>query len=358
LQTLLAEFSRQRPHYQFILFTPAWAEPLFDEIPSNVEVVRLPSVPINRSLRIVYQQTAFAMALAQHKLDVFFATATIAPLCMSTPVVLAVQFLQFYETPEVYGSWRTAYLRHFLPWSLRKAARAIIFTEFAKQDLVRYTGVAADKVAVIPHGLSPETWAASEATPAQVAAGSGFNFTGGQPYLVYVSATYGYKNHLRLIRAFAQFKRATGLPHKLLLVGAEIHVPYAALRAEAERAGIGAEVIIAGRVPIAALTYRDATAAIIPTLYETFGFPVLEAMACGCPVITSNIGSMAELAGEAAMLVDPMQENSMTAGITQLLADAPLRQQLIERGRARAAPYTWERSARQTLALLIEAACR
>ena len=138
LQSLVTEFAVQAPHHQYTLFTPAWADPLLPEYPSNLRVVKLANVPTSRSLRILYQQIALPLALSRHHMDVFFATATIAPLLVPVPVVLAVQFIQFYQTPEAYGHLRTAYLRCVLPLSLKKARKAIIFTEYSKGDLVRY----------------------------------------------------------------------------------------------------------------------------------------------------------------------------------------------------------------------------
>jgi glycosyltransferase involved in cell wall biosynthesis len=356
LCSLLSEFARQAPEHEFVLFTPRGVDELVETYPPNVQVVRLRGVPVNRVARAAYQQTALAAAVARARLDVFLATATVAPLLGATPVVLAVQFLQFYDLPQGYGPLRRAYLKALLPLSLRRARRAIIFTETARRDLVRYTGVAPDKVAVVPHGLPSEVWAAAEAVGPGGPGRIGLELTGGRPYILYVSATYGYKNHLRLIRAFAAFKRQTGLPHALLLVGAEVHVPYATLRREAEAAGVGADVIIAGRVKAAALLYLDAALAVVPTLYETFGYPILEALALGCPLVTSNLGSMAELAADAALLADPHDEASLAAALARALTDDDLRRRLVARGRERARAYTWARAAAATLDILAEAA--
>ena len=356
LQSLLAGLSAAAPQHEFVLFTPAWADPLLDAYPENVRVVQATGVPVRRSLRALYQQTGLPAAIAAERLDVFFAPATIAPLPGRTPIVLSVQFLQFYTMPQAYGRARTAYLKLLLPLSLRRARQAIIFTEHAKLDLIQFTHTAPEKVIVIPHGLSSEVWAAARAAsapmPGPIEGRVGLELTGGRPYILYVSATYGYKNHLRLIRAFAALKRRTGLPHVLLLIGSEVHVSYAALRAEAEQTGVARDVIIAGRLEKAIPLYLDASLAAIPTLYETFGFPVLEAMATGCPVVTSNQGSMAELAGDAAVLVDPLDEVALADGMRRALTDEPLRRQLVARGRERAKGYTWQRAAAHTLGVL------
>lgn len=359
LQALLTECSALAPHDQFVLFTPDWAEPLLDNpTPPNVEVAALPGVPVSRTRRIVYQQIALPAAIARHRLDVFLATATVAPLRCPVPVVLAVQFTQFFQWPEAYGWARTAYLRMMLPLSLRKARRAIIFTESARDDLVRWTGVSREKVRVVPHGLAQDLWRRA-AAPSIAGRPAVTALTAGRPYLLYVSATYGYKNHTRLIRAFGVLTRRLAIPHVLLLVGGQVTVSFDVLRDEAERAGVGDRVILTGRLePYDRLVeaYRSADAAVVPTLYETFGFPVLEAMACGCPVVTSHSGSMAELAGDAAVLVDPLDVEALADGMARVLTDTALRERLVARGRERARAFTWQRTAVQTLAVLEEAA--
>jgi len=355
LQSLLAWFSKLAPQNEYLLFTSDWADPLLDEYPPNVQVVKLAGVPKNRTARIFYQQTALPLTLALHHLDVYFATATVAPLLSNTPIVLAVQFIQFYESPEAYGKFRTAYLKMILPLSLHKARQAIIFTESSKRDLIRWTGISAARVNVVPHGLAQDIECLPDIPANRSASESNLPLTNGRPYIIYVSATYSYKNHARLIRAFGQMKRRWNLPHVLLLVGSEVTVPYSELRQVAELVGMADDVIFAGRLdPHEQVTeaYLNADLAVIPTLYETFGFPALEAMACGCPVVTSNCGSMAEVAGDAAILVDPYDIESIAEGMAQVLNDSELRQLLIERGRNHALSFTWKQSAALTLKVL------
>ena len=355
LQSLLTWFSKLAPQNEYLLFTPDWADPLLDEYPPNVQVVKLTGVPKNRTARILYQQTALPLALARHQMDVYFATATVAPLAVKVPVVLAVQFIQFYESPEAYSKFRTAYLKVILPLSLHKARQVIIFTESSKRDLIRWTGISAARVNIVPHGLTQDIECLPDFPANRLASDNNLALTNGRPYIIYVSATYGYKNHARLIQAFGQMKRRWNLPHVLLLVGSEVTVTFSELRRVAELVGMANDVIFAGRLDPhekVTETYLNADLAVIPTLYETFGFPALEAMACGCPVVTSHCGSMAELAGDAAMLVDPYDIESIANGMAQVLHDSELRQSLIERGIKRAASYTWKRSAELTLQIL------
>lgn len=355
LKSLLVEFARQRPNHEFLVYCGNRDQPLFEEWPSNVTPDYLPFAPSSRVLRVPYQQLALAAASRKRTPDVFFATATVAPLFVTMPVVLAVQFLQFREFPGVYGRARSAYLSYFLPLSVRRAAATITFTESAKQQLLELVRVPPDRVKVVHHGLSVRTQAASGSDGRSQAA---CELTGGAPYLLYVSATYGYKNHVRLVKAYAQLKQRSSFPHKLLLVGAEVHVSFRELRELAAECDVEHDVIIAGRVNNVDCLYRHADVSVIPTLSETFGFPIIEAMALGCPVITSNYGSMAELAGDAAVLVNPLDEGSIARGIERVLSDQTLRERLVQQGLARAAQFSWAKSAAETIATIEGAALR
>ncbi len=357
LNELLRCFSLLEPTNQYVVLAPVRAQPVA-YVTRRVRGHPLPLVPRARPLRVLFQQTLLPAAVHASRSDVLFEIATIAPLASPIPVVLAVQFLQFYLMPQAYGPIRAAYLRLMLPLSVRRATRIITFTEAAKRDLVRFTGADATKVAVIAHGLSPSVWRAASAPADDPRLRKGLVLTSGRPYILYVSATYGYKNHRRLVRAFARMKRRSGLPHVLLLVGGEAGVRFDDIRAEARSAGVLDDVVIAGAVSEAARLNRLASLAVMPSLYETFGFPLLEAMACGCPVVATDRGSTAELAGDAGLLVDPEDENELADAMELALTDVRLRDELASRGRARAAPFRWERTAAETLAVLRTAAGR
>jgi glycosyltransferase involved in cell wall biosynthesis len=292
-------------------------------------------------------------------LGAFFATATIAPLLTFTPTVLAVQFLQFYESAEPYGKWRTAYLRCLLPAAVRKASRIIIFSQASKADLIRWTHAREDKVRVVPHGVNEEICPVRDSPKAATYREFGKRLAGGRPYIIYVSATYYYKNHERLIRAFAKLKRKTNVPHVLVFVGSEVNVTYEYLRSVARQEGVESDFVPAGRlgsVLDVAGAYMAADLAVMPSSYETFGYPVLEAMATGCPVVTSNIGTMAELSGDAAVLVDPSDDQSIADGMEKVLLDPACRLDLIAKGNRRVSNYRWDKSVRTTLGIIEECA--
>ena len=159
-----------------------------------------------------------------------------------------------------------------------------------------------------------------------------------------MSAFCPYKNLARLIEAFAQLKPK--FPHKLVFSGSETTiVRQTDLRQIARRLGVEEDVVFVGRISDEELPafYRQAAVLAMPSLDETFGFPVLEAMAFGCPVVTSNLGSMKEIAGGAALLVDPLHVDSIAGGLQRVISDAMLRDAMTEAGRVHSRLFTYQR---------------
>jgi glycosyltransferase involved in cell wall biosynthesis len=354
LRELLTRMPALAPEASFVVLTPDWNAD-FGPLPDTVRLVPVAGVPRSRAARIWFQQTRWRAAVSELNADVFLATATVAPPGARTPVVLAVQFLQFYDYPETYGRARTLYLKLAVPRSVRRARRVIVFTGFQREELRAHMACDAEKIAVVPHGIDHVSLA-SPAPPADVEALRAL--TGGRPYVVYVSATYGYKNHLGLIAAFGRLKAAHTLPHALVLVGAEVDVTREQLRAAAADVGVASDVVVAGRLPSVAAAYQAADLCAFPSLYETFGFPALEAMAAGCPLVASDRGATAELCGDGAILADATDAAAFAGAMARALIDRTGRGALVARGRDRAASFTWARSAEQTLAVLRGAAGR
>jgi glycosyltransferase involved in cell wall biosynthesis len=167
-------------------------------------------------------------------------------------------------------------------------------------------------------------------------------------FVLYAGNNKPHKNLERLITAFGLLKERPGHEDvKLLIIGDEVN-KYGALRRTVEAAGVRQDVRFFGFVPVGTLgaLYRLADAFAFPSLYEGFGLPPLEAMACGTPVVTSRISSLPEVVGDAALLVDPYQVEDIACAHERVLGDAALRADLVARGRARVQQFSWERSAR------------
>jgi len=210
--------------------------------------------------------------------------------------------------------------------------------------VIRLLGADPGRVRVIPYAPSEAFRPASEG-PERLATAYGVR----APYFLYVGTIEPRKNLARTLRAFARV--APSLPqHQLVLVG-DLGWKYEEVLAEARRPDLAHRVLLPGYVPEEdlPLLYSHALAFVYPSLYEGFGFPVVEAMACGAPVLTSRSSSLTEIAEGAAVLVDPLDEKALAEAFAALAADAGLRRELRAKGLARAATFTWDRTGRETV---------
>jgi glycosyltransferase involved in cell wall biosynthesis len=171
------------------------------------------------------------------------------------------------------------------------------------------------------------------------------------PYALFLGKLEPRKNVMRLLEAFAKFRHDTGSDTRLLLAGNRTSVT-PAIGAQIERLGLAEAVIQPGYVPtdLLAALYSAARMFLLPSLWEGFGIPIVEAMACGTPVLTSNVTCLPEIAGDAALIVDPTSTDSMADGLAELDGSEELRRTLVARGFERARQFSWENSARDTLA--------
>lgn len=235
----------------------------------------------------------------------------------------------------------------------RRAKRVIAVSRHTAREVEELYGVPSERIAVVHHGVSPRFY--PDADPEAFARLRARLGLPGEPYLLFVGGAAPRKNHETLWRAYAQQARV-GEAYRLVAVGNPRHRS-GSLQATADRLGIGHRVVVTGPVPAddLRLLYSHADCFVFPSRHEGFGFPVLEAMACGAPVVTSRTTSLPEIAGDAALLVDPTSAEEMGEAIRRVLSDAALGDRLRQRGFARAKQFTWEAAARRTLQVYKEA---
>ena len=291
-----------------------------------------------------------------HPPDVLFIPAHVlplgAPLQRRTRTVVTIHDLGYLHFPEAHTRAQRLQLRLSTLWSARAATHLIAISAATRDDLVRFTGIQADKVSVVHHGVSPRFRPVDDLERlAAVRARYGIS----APYVCYVGTIQPRKNLLRLIEAFAQGAREQ-TPVQLVIAGKRGWLSDAIERRAAEL-GITEWVRFIGYVDdddLPALL-SGALAFTFPSLYEGFGMPVLEAMACGTPVLTSTTSSLPEVAGDAALLVPPDDTAAIAAALAQLISDAALRSTLRKRGLQHVAQFTWARCATQTHGVLVRA---
>ena len=276
------------------------------------------------------------------------------PAHVPCPSVGTVHDFSMLHVAGKYDRLRGGYIGHVLPRLTRRLTRVITVSESSRRDVVRHGGVPEDRVHVIPHGVDHARFRPGDrASAAATAARYGVR----GPYVVYVSRLeHPGKNHVGLVHAFERL-HALGRPHQLLIAGADWSGAEAVHRA-IEASPARAAIVRAGFVRAEDLPdlYRAARLMVFPSLYEGFGMPLLEAMACGTPVACSDTSSLPEVAGDAAAFFDPASADSIADAMDRVLRQPALSSDLVSRGLRRAADFTWRRAAEDTLEVIRRAA--
>jgi glycosyltransferase involved in cell wall biosynthesis len=288
--------------------------------------------------------------LVTGRLDLFHSPDfTLPPTMPGVPTVLTVHDLTFVRDPDSADERLRAYLGRVVPRSVRRATHVLADSKATRQDLIDLWDIPPEEISVVYCGVEPRFRPVVDPTVlANVRAR--YNL-GDRPYIFSVSTLQPRKNYRRLIQAFAPL--AGRHQNLTLVIAGGKGWKYEEILAEPERLGIGGRVLFPGFVAEPDLPALLSGAALFayPSLYEGFGLPILEAMACGTPVIASDRSSLPEVVGDAGLQVDALDVEGLTAGMERLLTEEGLRTELIGRGAGRAANFTWERAARELLAV-------
>lgn len=293
----------------------------------------------------LWMQTAVPRIARRERIDLFHFTNATAPLALSTPYVTTIHDLSLRRMPEAHPLRRRAYQGTLLARSARRARAVIAVSETSARDIVAMLGVPRDRVVVTPLAADERFRRVDDAASLDAVRA---RYDLPDRYLLYVGNVEPRKNLSRLVDAFESIA-APGVT--LAIAGALAWMSREVERRVATYRGEG-RVRLLGYVAdddLPAL-YTAADAFVYPSLWEGFGLPVLEAMACGTPVVASRIPAIEEVAGRAARLVDPLSTAEIAAALETLLADAAERERLSTAGRERAARFTWEQTARRTIA--------
>lgn len=299
------------------------------------------------------EQWRVPMAVARAKADLLHEPHYVLPPLTRCRTVVTIHDCIHLRFPEYLPSRAAfAYAHTMIRLAARKADRVLTVSDASKRDILHYTGVAPEKVVVVHNGLDARFAAAPDAEAMDRVQQ---RFQLDHPFVLYVGNIKPHKNLERLIAAFASMRHDGPEGLKLVVIGDETS-KHPGLRQAVHRHRLDKHVRFFGFQPAATLVtfYRLARAFVFPSLYEGFGLPPLEAMANETPVVTSNLSSLPEVAGDAALLVDPYDVDSIADGIRRAVTDEPLRQQLIAKGRARAREFSWPRAAADTLAVYRE----
>ncbi len=294
------------------------------------------------------RQAAFSLGVRRRNIGLFHAPSFI-PLAFSGPTVITVHDLSFLRYPETHPADRVAMLEKRLPRALREAACVLVDSDFVRGELLGQYSLPPEKVVTTHLGVSPRfrPMSKEEAGPALARLGLEYG-----RYILSVGTLEPRKNLAGTLEAYSMLPAATRAVHPLVLAGV---IGWRMEKLEGRIAAMArsGKVRALGFVPEPDLPALYAGAALLayPSLYEGFGLPVLEAMASGVPVVTSNCSSLPEVAGDAARMIEPGDRAALSEALVAMLEPSPDRQERVARGIKWARTFTWERCADQTIAV-------
>jgi alpha-1,3-rhamnosyl/mannosyltransferase len=357
VQGVMADFASDERLEEVVVYLPAWYEGAEEWDFPRVRVVLCP-VPKQRPLRVGYEQLGVPFHAVRDRLDVLYSTGNFRQLLYPRCNVLGLHAIQHFVLGDDVGGLRARYIEYAVPHSVRSADTTITVTETARRDAIKLWNLDPARIVAVPMGPTP--WIADLLGQNGNAPAEPYRLPDGAPYAMCISRLYALKNHRRLIEAYARLVQSREVPHRLVIVGGDADVTSEQLKQIAVEAGVGERVLVLGRVAQSEVPglYAGASAIAYPSLYETFGHPVLEAFATETPLLTSSHGATAEVAGGGARLVDPEDVEDISAGLGEVLLDDDFRRRIVDAGRDRVREFSWRQCATATIDALEQAAVR
>ena len=334
----LAEIDQQNEYFVFVnRESETWPLPEA----ANFRRVVCPVRAVSRARRYLFEQLRLPFFIRPFNLQVLHSLGYMTPAFLPSGSVVTIHDLLYdYPAPLL----RRMLLRFFVTLSARSSDRILTGSEVSKKQIASRLGVPAEKIRVIPNAPKDRTRRAADIEAIKRRLGLR------DAYLMALSSFSPSKNIPRLLHALALLERAWPEDHRLVLAG---HMPSrgTTLFAEVEKLGLGKRVVFTGYLPDEELIVllRHASVFVFPSLYEGFGIPVLEAMEAGVPVACSDAASLPEVAGDAALMFDPLSVEAIAAAVMRLIDDPDLRADLIGRGHRNVARFSWRRAAEETL---------
>jgi len=330
----LAQVDKQN---EFIVFmnkeSAGWPMPQA----ANFIRVKCPVKAVNRSQRYLFEQFGLPGRLRKHEVDLVHSLGYVGPLWTPCPTVVTVHDLNYLAIGHTMPFGRRHLLRFFSVQSAQRAKAVITVSSYSKKVICDELKIHPNKVTVTHEGPRWNDHFISQDVVSKIRVSYGIS----GPYLVAFGGGSVHKNIRRLLRAFAETKRE--LPHKLVIIG---HLPH-----NVNPGDLSTDIIATGYVPAEHVLplLSGAEVFVLPSLYEGFGLPVLEAQQAGVPVVCSTAGSLPEVAGEAAIFFNPYSVKDMAEKIGLVARDPILQAELGKRGKINVQQYSWDRTARETL---------
>jgi glycosyltransferase involved in cell wall biosynthesis len=338
---VLKRMVKASPQHEFIfIFDRPWS----DEFIYGPNVIPVKTwIPSRHPILWYWHYQIDIPILIKHfKPDIFFSPDGWMPLNLSIPVVDTIHDLNFVHRPGDFPMLYRKYFNHFFPKFAVKSSKIITVSNYSKSDMVEQWGIPEDKIDVAYNGCNTHYSPITIDLKKEIQN----KFTQGLPYFIYIGSQNPRKNIQGLLKAFDQFKMNTGSPYKLVLVGEPMWNRYGS-KYSIEDLLHSDDLVFTGRVSdeVLHLLLASAQALMLVSFSEGFGIPVVEAMYCDVPVICSSVASLPEVAGEAALLVDPFNIHEIANSMAEAAYNHELRRTLIAKGRQQKEKFSWDKTA-------------
>ncbi len=309
---------------------------------SNVKPIVIPPPTRHPLLWRIWFEFSLPLALHRIKPDLFLSPDGYLSLRAKIPSVAVIHDINFHHRPEDLPPASRKFYMHFFPLYAKKAERILTVSEYSRHDISASYGIPLDRIDMAWNGAHEIYQPLGDSEKTAVKA----QYSGGESYFIFVGSLHPRKNVERLLLAFEAFKRETGSSMHLLLVGAE-YFQTGSIRRIYEQSAFRDHILFTGRMEPEELSrvLGAAFALVFVPLFEGFGIPLVEAMCCDVPVIASQVTSLPEVAGDAALYCDPMEVNSIAKAMQEIAMNESLREKLVSEGRLRRMAFSWEHSA-------------
>ncbi|MCG9966624.1 glycosyltransferase family 4 protein [Pelotomaculum terephthalicicum JT] len=322
----------------------------------GVDIKEIPFCKEQVILRNLYELFYLGQDLSRDDLSVYWSPDTKIPLLIpkNIPFVVTVHDLAIIKEPETYKYSRVVYWRRLFQHAIQKSSYVVAISQTTRNDLIELMDVSPEKIKVVYNGVSAQ-FKPVENTNILMRVAKKYCLP--EKFLLFVGLFSPRKNIAGILRAFSILKNEYQIPHRLVMVG-EKGWRYRADLELVQSFGLEKQVFFPGFVEDEDLpaVYNLADVFVFPSLYEGFGLPVLEAMACGIPVVTSNISALPEVVGKAGILVNPHEPEEIATGIHRLISNKKLSSELAKAGLKRSRHFLWENAARELLKVFREIA--
>jgi glycosyltransferase involved in cell wall biosynthesis len=316
-----------------------------------------PSAAVHATGNVLWTHVCLPLLLSRNDADVVHAPAFVAPTVSPCPVIITIHDVSYLLYPSHFARWWVGYLSLVMPSAVKSAAAIICGSENSKRDIVKAYGIGDHKVHVVPYGVDHDRFQPGVVLNRQWGKEIGLR----EGYILHLGTFSHRKNICVLLHAVARLRaRGKWGDRQVVLAGSQT----AGLKGGQEvldairELDLSSYVVLTGYMPDEHIPglYACASMLVLPSLYEGFGFPILEAMAVGTPVVCSNTSSLPEVGGDAALFFPPHDADALAGAMESLLQSQSLAEQMRQRGLARAHQFTWRRTAEQTADIYREVA--